>query len=636
MDALNAQIAELQGQLDTVNADLASANDRFSTAQTEFDQTIADQEARFLTDQETALNAQKESMLAERAGLLAGQETEFAQARSQFETEKETAIQEAVARVQAEAETSLANLEAQMQEQINAKMSEIDQLQQNLADVQKQVAAAKTEADGYKSQVRSQFDQSVYDEADKRYRGLLDEEQGVLAQLQQKEAEHDMLINEAATTFDNALEASMNRIQDYDLVVRGGILDDAVNTYTAPTDLDAQAAEQATAASLVGAQAQTLADRQGTSFAELVATGGGGNTGGGNTGGEDVDPATAAGTVDTSASGMLSNPSGVFVNPGGIPFTPAYGVADAWRDPGLDSSGEPVNWDRVGSTASAALNWLGDKAKDVKDLFIAGMRFHPLYGWMMPKGGEELAPDLTQSQLDDLLSEYETYSPEDPTGMERTTDEQVEDALNVDVEGLVEDIEEEDYRVFGEEYDEYADEAEQNRLRILNERQEAANKYYQAGMGRDELGTRIGAMSGPGSGYSIRGEIGSGAGSLAMGGGAGGGYLGPGGTFFPDRISGSGRLPAAGGSWGGLNPFAETPQPGDPMYADFLMDTMGPSKNIQKEIDRMVQQDVPFVEVVDENGDGYLIDKETGAVIAGPFPVDDNDSGRNTSPGGSM
>ena len=119
--------------------------------------------------------------------------------------------------------------------------------------------------------------------------------------------------------------------------------------------------------------------------------------------------------------------------------------------------------------------------------------------------------------------------------------------------------------------------------------------------------------------------------------GAGGSYLDPGGTFFPDRISGSGRLPTAGGSWGGLNPFAETPQPGDPMYADFLMDTMGPGKNFEREIEALVERDMPFVEVVDENGNGYLIDKETGAIIAGPYPAqEDNGGGGGTGPGGSM
>ena len=635
VDALNAQIAELQGQLDTVNADLVSANDRFNTAQTEFDQTLADQETQFLSDQEAALTAQKETMLAERAGLLEGQQTQFDEAKAGWTAEKETAVQEAVARVQAEAEANLANLEAQMQEQINAKMSEIDQLQQTLTDVQKQVAEAKAEADGYKSQVRSQFDQSVYDEADKRYRGLLDEEQGVLEQLRQKEAEHDVLINEAATTFDDAVNASMNRIQDYDLVVRGGILDDAVNTYTAPTDIAAQHAELATAAGQVGDQAQTLANTQGNIFSQLVSTGGGGGTGGGGTGGEDVDPATAAGTVDTSASGMLSNPTGAYTYPGGIPFTPAYGVGDVWKDAGIQSGGQPVNWDVVGGTLTSALNWLGGKAKDAKDLFIAGMRFHPLYGWLMPKGGEKSAPALTQPELDALLDQYSTYTPQDPTGMYRTADEQVEDALNVDSEGLIDDLDPENYRLFDEEYETYDSEEERDRLLALQKREEQANKYYQAGMGRDELGTRIGAMSGPGSGYSIRGDIGSGAGSLSMR-GAGGSYLGPGGTFFPDRISGSGRLPTAGGSWGGLNPFAETPQPGDPMYADFLMDTMGPDKNLDKEIQAMVERDMSFVQVVDENGDGYLIDKETGAVIAGPFAVDEESGGGGTSPGGSM
>ena len=143
--------------------------------------------------------------------------------------------------------------------------------------------------------------------------------------------------------------------------------------------------------------------------------------------------------------------------------------------------------------------------------------------------------------------------------------------------------------------------------------------------GRDELGTRIGSIDAPGSGFST------------FSGATGGRYLGPGGDFFPDRISGSGRLPAAGGSWGGLNPFFETPQPGDPMYADFLMDTMGPSKNIQNEIQAMVDRDLPFVQVTDGQGNGYLINKETGDIMYGPFPVDStNTGGGGTGPGGGM
>jgi len=102
-------------------------------------------------------------------------------------------------------------------------------------------------------------------------------------------------------------------------------------------------------------------------------------------------------------------------------------------------------------------------------------------------------------------------------------------------------------------------------------------------------------------------------------------------------VAGTGRLPAAGGSWGGLNPFFEVPGPGDPMYADYLMDTMGPSKNIQNEIQAMVDRDLPFVQVTDGQGNGYLINKETGDIMYGPFPVDStNTGGGGTGPGGGM
>ena len=141
--------------------------------------------------------------------------------------------------------------------------------------------------------------------------------------------------------------------------------------------------------------------------------------------------------------------------------------------------------------------------------------------------------------------------------------------------------------------------------------------------GRDELGTRIGSIDAPGSGFST------------FSGSMGGNYLGPGGDFFPDRISGSGRLPSASGSWGGLNPFFESPQPGDPMYADFLMDTMGPGKNFENEIQGMVDAQVPFFEAVGEDGRYYLMSKETGEVLYGPYD-NPNTGGGSPSPGGGM
>ena len=175
-----------------------------------------------------------------------------------------------------------------------------------------------------------------------------------------------------------------------------------------------------------------------------------------------------------------------------------------------------------------------------------------------------------------------------------------------------------------EQWSQYTKEWAANMLKKLERAVEVRGDVARA-RGRDELGTRIGSIDAPGSGFST------------FSGATGGRYLGPGGDFFPDRISGSGRLPAAGGSWGGLNPFFETPQPGDPMYADFLMDTMGPSKNIQNEIQAMVDRDLPFVQVTDGQGNGYLINKETGDIMYGPFPVDStNTGGGGTGPGGGM
>jgi len=158
----------------------------------------------------------------------------------------------------------------------------------------------------------------------------------------------------------------------------------------------------------------------------------------------------------------------------------------------------------------------------------------------------------------------------------------------------------------------------------------AAYERYAEGRGVHPIwGPRMGSIDDTRSGFGYR------SGSMMT---PGGSYLGPGGDFFPDRISGSGRLPAAGGSWGGLNPFFEVPGPGDPMYADYLMDTMGPSKNIQNEIQAMVDRDLPFVQVTDDQGNGYLINKETGDIMFGPFPVSDTDTGGGggTGPGGGM
>ena len=619
VDALNAQIAELQGQLDTVNADLVSANDRFNTAQTEFDQTLADQEAQFLADQEAALTAQKETMLAERAGLLEGQQTQFDEAKAGWTAEKETAVQEAVARVQAEAEANLANLEAQMQEQINAKMSEIDQLQQTLTDVQKQVAEAKAEADGYKSQVRSQFDQSVYDEADKRYRGLLDEEQGVLEQLRQKEAEHDVLINEAATTFDDAVNASMNRIQDYDLVVRGGILDDAVNTYTAPTDIAAQHAELATAAGQVGDQAQTLANTQGNIFSELVATGGGGNTGGGNTGGEDVDP-----TEDVAFVSAVRNPDveGGYEAPvdqfypqvgsgyqyggaSGVPYSEIYG--HSWdgfggRDSRMPSDGGGLDWGKAGSAAKWLVGQgLPDLAKKVGDLTLEGLKFHPLYGGLMSRFMDEQQEPASKEYpfTEGVTTDYGGYGGGYAAEDQAETDRLVAEALGIDVDELLKTINETNTDVAPEITAAYA--------------QVRADRAAQADHAR-KIDTHAGGYGLGGYRYGSRDDPSSGWGNRTP-------HLSSNRDemFATGRVGISGRmLPSAGKGFGGENPFAPgytPPQPGDPGYADHLVDSMGfDPQRMEEEINKMVEQDMPFWTSQDEQGNTVMVDKQTGQV----------------------
>ena len=90
----------------------------------------------------------------------------------------------------------------------------------------------------------------------------------------------------------------------------------------------------------------------------------------------------------------------------------------------------------------------------------------------------------------------------------------------------------------------------------------------------------------------------------------------------------SGRmLPKSSGSWEGDNPFGrdyQPPSPGDPRYKDYIAASMGPSDSILREIEASVARDVPFVQMDDGQGNSYLIDKKTQAIILGPFPTGDD------------
>tara|TARA_E500000305_G_scaffold111229_2_gene122095 strand:- start:1514 stop:3163 length:1650 start_codon:yes stop_codon:yes gene_type:complete len=90
----------------------------------------------------------------------------------------------------------------------------------------------------------------------------------------------------------------------------------------------------------------------------------------------------------------------------------------------------------------------------------------------------------------------------------------------------------------------------------------------------------------------------------------------------------SGRmLPKSSGSWEGDNPFGrdyQPPSPGDPRYKDYIAASMGPSDSMLREIEESVARQVPFVEMNDGQGNSYLINKETQAIIAGPFPSGDD------------
>ena len=86
-------------------------------------------------------------------------------------------------------------------------------------------------------------------------------------------------------------------------------------------------------------------------------------------------------------------------------------------------------------------------------------------------------------------------------------------------------------------------------------------------------------------------------------------------------------LPKSSGSWEGDNPFGrdyQPPSPGDPRYADYVAASMGPTDSMLREVERSVARQVPYVQMDDGQGNSYLIDKKTQAVIAGPFPTGDN------------
>ena len=175
----------------------------------------------------------------------------------------------------------------------------------------------------------------------------------------------------------------------------------------------------------------------------------------------------------------------------------------------------------------------------------------------------------------------------------------------------------------------------------------AREAYEMASGGANRWGTaRFGSIQERASGFSPASyHVGSEGRGIAMSavpnepptGTRGGLYEGPRGGYegLASIVAGTGRLPSASGSWGGLNPFFESPQPGDPMYADFLMDTMGPGKNFENEIQGMVDAQVPFFEAVGEDGRYYLMSKETGEVLYGPYD-NPNTGGGSPSPGGGM
>ena len=263
-----------------------------------------------------------------------------------------------------------------------------------------------------------------------------------------------------------------------------------------------------------------------------------------------------------------------------------------------------------GRDNGVSVNPIDFKGLGVGALGLAGKALsnHPYVKggrYLLDKTG--IGETMSDDELDTLLTDYgpggQFYEPgglsdeemnlaSNDFGIPRQTDQMVQDAIDIDTDQLLADID--NTQLIGgtsAERNAALERARSNNItRGLNERQET----------EDAFSNRYGAMFEPGSGYgnatpmlsSDRGQ-----------------------QFASGRVGIQGRsLPKAGSGFGGNNPFqSEAPAPGTPGYADYIIDSMGfDPQNVHNEVSEMVRKEMPFHTAYDQEGNTILIDKMTG------------------------
>ena len=259
--------------------------------------------------------------------------------------------------------------------------------------------------------------------------------------------------------------------------------------------------------------------------------------------------------------------------------------------------------DRVGGGLSNAARFLIDKAGDLGELYVDK---HPLLSGIgsvfTGGGGEDVDIYGETFKGTTIPAEGLGLYPDDPmyeTPQDAAiTQAMVDNALAVDTEGMLEDIDNLNVGL-QRRPDLVAQERFENAQRAMQAKEDTSAAF----------GDHMGAMFAPDSGWgnatpmlsSNRDE-----------------------QFATGRIGISGRmLPRASSGFGGRNPFAgEAPLPGSPDYADYVIDSMGFDPNkLQGEINKIVERDLPFVQAQDQQGNSVLIDKQTGEMTV--IPVSD-------------
>jgi len=411
------------------------------------------------------------------------------------------------------------------------------------------------------------------------------------------------------------------------------------------------------------ADRQAMMDMQRSTFLSHLAGNpsvvGGGGTGDDDT--DDVDPTEDIPFVDAvynpDVEGSYEAPVDTFYpqvgsgyeqgHASGVPYSEIFG--HSWdgfggRDSMMPSDGGGVNWGRLGSGIGAAGRWLAGKGMDVGEGML---RRHPITGAFMPER-EAQQSDITDAELNALL-EWGYQNPPSPpipvdlensdyglmlnpelqnllteTQQDYETQQLIDsiDSINTDLmgdtvldeEGFNQSQVDRQLGLIGNndpnthivpQYIRDAQAAEYRQLRADRAAQTDHSRKIDTQAGGYGLGGyRYGARDDPSSGWGNRTpHLSSNRDEM----------------FATGRIGISGRmLPSAGKGFGGENPFAPgytPPQPGDPGYADHLVDSMGfDPQRMEEEINKMVEQDMPFWTSQDEQGNTVMVDKQTGQV----------------------